>query len=138
MHTIQILKHLGHDLVYLDKIKWDLNSPVYLADVYASRVAQDLNLGSHAAILIAHDIKSKIHKARNEVATSSSTMKILERTDLTSKKGRELRVPLLLSGEEAKRMLKKIKHESDDKEGGDIEEKSPLASTPTVHEKEIN
>jgi hypothetical protein len=62
--AVQLQVPLGGDLVLIDKLVWDLNSPRYTAEVHAAALCRDLGLGWSQFVAIAKSLKNKIEACR--------------------------------------------------------------------------
>jgi len=91
------------DLYYLDKVHWDLNTPLVMCEVYATRVVQDLDLSSRDGIYIAIELRKRVQAARQLVAEGKLSTVTLDPERLVRKE--KVRLPNVVGGKTAEEYL---------------------------------
>jgi len=108
MKKFRVKDSPNEDRIYLDKITWDLSTPMVMAEIYSAQVAQELGLSCPEYMYILHEMRSQIDAARATAAKQEEMggdVKVPLFKGSAGVRQSPKAYPMLLKGDQAKQFL---------------------------------
>jgi hypothetical protein len=105
----QITTKGGEVAIFFDEFDWDINCPRIYIDIYATRMAEDFDLGPEIAAMIASEMKKQLEKAQAAVAAGELVPSPTPRPRSGGSSSKAHMLPVVLRGKDAQKVINKKK-----------------------------